>query len=162
MIAQWSDKWCILSWPYIIDEAPAIALISARMMYWKMSLPDWSYFAHAVHTKICGHGSCLLVLCCVLYWYTLPISLRIDSLALEHLYDCPMMPPWYIRAHVEDLVQGCGNSIANALELPQFCTRLSMYPLNIKQKPKGQRNTWYNFPLYGLYTVYRWRCARLQ
>ena len=34
------------------------------------------------------------------------------------------------RDHIEGLVQDCSNSIANALELQQSCTKPSIYPVD--------------------------------
>ena len=33
---------------------------------------------------------------------------------------------WIYANHIDGLVQDCGNSIANALELPQSCAKPSM------------------------------------
>ena len=51
------------------------------------------------------------------------IDIFMERLTLAPLARPPPPPPF----HIDGLVQDCSNSIVNALELLQVCTKLSMY-----------------------------------
>ena len=65
-----------------------------------------------------------------MYRYAFSLFLKIKTSQISQYY----LRLYGILRHMEGLVQDCSNSIADALEFPQFCTGTSIYAYNHSAK----------------------------
>ena len=141
-----------------IIRTPIVVLVFSNFHKYTLPFPTCRYFHTMPYWFVCTYNQIRhqpsFVLFCVLHSpifhnHFLFIFMQCSILWYEnnqkeniywHMYKCIltllhdlclMCTSWFMFCYSDGLVQDCGNSIANALELPQSCTKPSNDHLSV-------------------------------